>query len=173
MASSATATATLKVLAHAPGHDRRIEHSRQSRPRIARRLGRRRQPRSADAGRCPKSLAARSTPSHRPGRGRPWPPSRSISTGALRAHVSMAHSSPTGRPPSRQQAAEGFVDQAGRRGRRVDAVGHLVSPRMIASWSGNSCSRPTLRPIMACWICPGQRQTGAFTAKASTSAAWC
>jgi hypothetical protein len=35
---------------------------------------------------------------------------------------------------------------------------------MIESWSGSSCSSPTLRPIMACWIWPVSASTGAFTA---------
>ena len=57
----------------------------------------------------------------------------------------------------------GFLDRFGAAG-VVMRSAHLVRPRMMASWSGSSCSSPTLRPIIDCWIWPVRASTGAFTA---------
>ena len=152
------------ALAHAAGHDRRVEHlgdrARRARPRPARR----RRPRSAAAARCPEAWRRARPRPRRRGRGRPWPASRSARPAPCAPRCPSRIRAPTGRrrPDSRRRKAS--LTRPGASAGALMRSAHLVRPRMIASWSGSSCSSPTLRPIMACWIWPVSASTGAFTA---------
>ena len=112
------------------------------------------------SGRCalPSSLAARSTASSSTGQGSALAGVAISSTGALRRPGVHRAFERHRTAPARQQAAEGFVDQAGRLGRRVDAVGPLGEAAHDRELVGQLVQQPDIAADHRLLDLAGQRQ---------------
>ena len=145
------------ALAHAAGHDRRVEHLGDARDVLARALRA-----AADhdhrALRAAQQLGGALDRVLVDGAGvglrrrRDQLDRRLARPGVHRAF--QRHRT----PPPRQQAAEGFVDQAGRRGGRVDAVGPLGEAAHDRELVGQFVQQPDIAADHGLLDLAGQRQ---------------